>query len=301
MSRKKRHDPAEAELPFDTIQPLRRPSRTKLPPEPIWTQNKAKLIERYLYYFAIIAKHGTYIDGFAGPQQPDKHEMWAAKLVLESQPRWFRNFYLFDDNKNQVARLQELKDSQPPQDPAKKEPKREIVVEHGNCNSLIINLLKSGKIKEKEATFCLLDQRTFECEWRTLVALSKYKSTNKIELFYFLPHSWLDRAIAAQRDKTTIQKWWGRADWAVVADTPPGNRVLLFIDRFKTELGYWSVEPWPIFKSRDANQVMYYMIHATDHSAAPAAMQRAYAKAVGPKEAPTEVQMDLEKYIKSLV
>lgn len=45
---------------------------------------------------------------------------------------------------------------------------------------------------------------------------------------------------------------------------------------------------------------MYYMIHATDHPAAPQAMGRAYAKAVGPKETPAEVQLDLENYIKSL-
>lgn len=63
---------------------------------PIWTENKAKLIERYLYYFVLVTKHGTYIDGFAGPQEPDKPEMWAAKLVMESRPRWFHNFYLFD-------------------------------------------------------------------------------------------------------------------------------------------------------------------------------------------------------------
>lgn len=38
---------------------------------PLWTKNKARLIERYLYYFVLITKHGAYIDGFAGPQQPD--------------------------------------------------------------------------------------------------------------------------------------------------------------------------------------------------------------------------------------
>ena len=31
---------------------------------PLWTKNKAKLIERYLYYFVLVTKHGTYIDGF---------------------------------------------------------------------------------------------------------------------------------------------------------------------------------------------------------------------------------------------
>lgn len=39
---------------------------------PIWTGCKAKLIERYLFYFVQITFHGTYIDAFAGPQEPDK-------------------------------------------------------------------------------------------------------------------------------------------------------------------------------------------------------------------------------------
>jgi hypothetical protein len=84
------------------------PAEPKIIPlrEPIWTENKAKLIERYLFYFVMITKHGTYIDGFAGPQEPDKPQMWAAKLVLESDPRWFRNFYLFDAEEAQVEALQ---------------------------------------------------------------------------------------------------------------------------------------------------------------------------------------------------
>ena len=32
---------------------------------PIWTGCKAKLIERYLFYFVQITYHGTYIDAFA--------------------------------------------------------------------------------------------------------------------------------------------------------------------------------------------------------------------------------------------
>ena len=35
---------------------------------PLWTKHKATLIARYLYYFVLITKHGTYIDGFSGPQ-----------------------------------------------------------------------------------------------------------------------------------------------------------------------------------------------------------------------------------------
>ncbi len=49
-----------------------------------WTENKAKLIERYLFYFVLVTKHGTYIDGFAGPQGVPQN--WAAQLVLETEP-----------------------------------------------------------------------------------------------------------------------------------------------------------------------------------------------------------------------
>ncbi len=37
------------------------------PSNPVWTHNKARFIMRYLRYFVFITKHGTYIDGFAGP------------------------------------------------------------------------------------------------------------------------------------------------------------------------------------------------------------------------------------------
>jgi hypothetical protein len=77
---------------------------------PLWTKNKAKLIERYLYYFVLVTKHGTYIDCFGGPQSRDNEDMWAAKLVLESKPRWLRTIVLGDINKKQVRRLKKLRD-----------------------------------------------------------------------------------------------------------------------------------------------------------------------------------------------
>ena len=50
---------------------------------PLWTQNKARLIQAYLQLFEYITKHGTYIDGFAAPQDAEHLDMWSAKLVLE--------------------------------------------------------------------------------------------------------------------------------------------------------------------------------------------------------------------------
>ena len=51
-------------------------------PYPLWTKHKATLIARYLYYFVLITKHGTYIDGLSGPQNNNHPEMWAAQLVI---------------------------------------------------------------------------------------------------------------------------------------------------------------------------------------------------------------------------
>jgi three-Cys-motif partner protein len=255
---------------------------------PIWTENKAKLIERYLYYFVLITKHGTYIDGFAGPQEPEKPEMWAAKLVIESEPRWMRHFYLFDSDEVQTGRLKVLKDSQPD---------RNIQIYPGDFNKLVHDFLSGRPIKEKEACFCLLDQRTFECHWSTLDALAKYKTAGmKIELFYFLPTGWIDRAIAATKNTESLIRWWGRDDWFELRGMKPPERALLFSNRIKEEFGYGSVTPWPIFERSTGGRIMYYMIHATDHIGAPNLMYRAYHKAVGVKEPPEQFVLEFEKW-----
>jgi three-Cys-motif partner protein len=252
---------------------------------PIWTENKARLIERYLYYFVLVTKHGTYIDGFAGPQEPDKQEMWAAKLVLESQPRWMRHFYLFEIDKKKVEMLEALKSSQPKPDRKKSEPRREIRIYEGDFNSGVLELLGSNCIREKEATFCLIDQRTSECKWSTVKALAEYKKKgNKIELFYFFMDAWFGRTLRAQKDIKVLDEWWGRKDWAELRGQRSQRRAELFAARFREELGYKSAKPWPIRARQDGGRTMYYMIHATDHPNAPALMYRAYHKAVLPKD-----------------
>src|SRR5687767_5974460 len=86
---------------------------------PYWSDNKAALIERYLRYFVYITKHGTYIDGFAGPQAPEKTKAWSAKAVLESEPRRLRHFYLFDLAPEQARHLENLVQQQRPRDKSK--------------------------------------------------------------------------------------------------------------------------------------------------------------------------------------
>ena len=256
--------------------------KVKNPTTPVWTENKARLVERYLFLFVLVTHSGTYIDGFAGPQEPDHDDMWSAKLVLESRPRWLQRFFLFEKDPQQIARLKQMVDSQPGRDKTKNEPKRETTITPGDSNVNIRALLDCGGVNRNQPAFALLDQRTFECEWATLQALAAYNTKLKIELFYFLPNGWLDRALAAQKNEPIPIAWWGRDDWKSLQGIKHFDRAQIFVKRIKEELGYKSVKSWPIYDKKGGSNVMYYMIHATDHPVAPHLMARAYRKAVSP-------------------
>ena len=277
----------------------RQPSLFDLPPidsrrgvrlrpirEPVWTRNKARLIERYLNLFVMVTRHGVYIDGFAGPQRKGEDEAWAAKLVLESKPPLLRNFLLVDDNKNCVTELEKLKDEQPSING------RTINLWHGDFNSLAEEVLASSPIREKTASFCLLDQRTFECHWETVQNISKYKTGYKIELFYFFGTSWFDRAISGLNEQRKAKVWWGRNDLDEFLRKPNGERPQLLAERFQNELGYATALAWPILGQN--RRVMYHMIHATDHPEAPKLMNRAYKKATGSALTEPDEQLELE-------
>ena len=248
---------------------------------PIWTESKANLIQRYLQGFVFVTHHGTYIDGFAGPQKIDKHEMWAAKLVLESRPRWLRHFFFFEFNQAKVKTLEKLISDQPPR--GKGEPKRTIKTYSGDFNSNIHQMLADFPVAENEAAFCLLDQRTFECKWSSVEAVATHKrSGNKIELFYFLANSWMDRSISGFNDpEGEMKKWWGNATWKKLIERRGIDRGLYLAERFKTEFGYKYAYPFPIFGKKDGGRMMYFMVHASDHPEATPIMFRAYNKSVG--------------------
>jgi three-Cys-motif partner protein len=202
--------------PDECVAPDATPKEPQTKPiqSPVWTDNKARLIMHYLHYFVLLTKHGTYIDGFSGPQSECETDSWAAKLVLASEPRWIRHFHLCDESRDQVARLTELKNEQPTRDAKGRKLNRNIHIYHGDFNAKVDEILGGGTISEKEATFCLLDQRTFECQWKAIEKLAAYKkSGNKIEIFYFLANGWLERALAAQKEEGVVERWWGRDDW----------------------------------------------------------------------------------------
>ncbi|HEY0439411.1 MAG TPA: three-Cys-motif partner protein TcmP, partial [Xanthobacteraceae bacterium] len=246
---------------FDLPPPGEKPVKFLRPQNPIWTENKAKLIERYLYYFVLVTHHGVYIDGFAAPQQNDKPESWAAKLVLESTPRWLREFWLCDIKKKGVKRLNAMVTEQPVVKG------RRLHVLEGDFNQRIDTILSESRIDENTAAFCLLNQRTFECEWKTVERIARHKKDGrKIEIFYFLATGWLDRAIrATTRNHHRIERWWGQADWRRLKGMPSLERANLFCDRFKNELGYKHAHAWQIFSRETGGTVMYHMVHASDH------------------------------------
>lgn len=286
--------PTAEQIPLLQMPPLEKTLRIRNLRKPFWTENKAKLIERYIYYFEQITRHGTYIDGFAGPQEEKNSDMWSAKLVLELRPRWLRHFYLIDKSPDQVKRLRELLDSQPPRDP-KKEPKREVVVKKGDVNIVLPKLLKDRPITEAEATFCLLDQRTFECHWNTVRNVARYKQSGlKIEIFYFFPIGWLDRALSALRDEQKAKVWWGDEGWQSLRGLGSISRGELVAERFRSELGYKYVNPFPIFERKGGGRIMYFMIHASDHDEAPKLMWRAYHNAVRPVDLDVQLGFDAE-------
>jgi three-Cys-motif partner protein len=256
--------------------------------------NKARFIMLYLRYFVYITHHGTYIDGFAGPQAECDTDSWAAKLVLESRPRWIRHVHLCDANKSQVKRLRELKAAQPKTDDLGREINRDIHIHHGDFNREIDAILGSGEIGENEATFCLLDQRTFECDWQTVEKLARYKkSGNKIELFYFLANGWLERALAGQKDADKLARWWGRDDCTKLKGMSREERRDAIVNRLKADFEYESVKAYPIYKREGGGAIMYYMIHATDHPEGPMQMARAYRNTVRPVDPPEDMQLDL--------
>jgi len=258
---------------------------------PLWTQNKARLIQEYLRLFEFVTHHGTYIDGFAAPQEAAHPTMWAANLVLEMEPKWFREFWLCDLDAAGVERLKELKTLH-------ESSKRRVEVLAGDFNETVYKILQAGTITENTATFALLDQRTFECEWRTVAALSKHKSRTKIELFYFFPTGWIDRSLGALRAAATIAKverWWGSANWQELQGMDGTLRAMMVAKRFEDELGYGKAAVYPIHSERRRGRVMYHMIHATDHAEASPLMIRAYRKVSGRTNLDDAVQVDFDE------
>ena len=259
----------------------------------LWTEHKARLISRYLYYFVLITRHGVYIDGFAGPQQPDQPASWAAKLVLESEPQWMREFALCDNDTGQVTALEKLRDAQP------ETSGRSVRVFRGDFNAEVATILDTAKIREKTATFCLLDQRTFECDWETVRKVARRKKERKIEIFYFVPTGWLSRSISGLKSpESRMSRWWSKDGWQDLQGMGKHQVAEAFRQRFMEEFGYKHAHGWPIYDRQGSQKVMYHMVHASDHDEAPNLMSRAYKTATQRAEPREQFEFAFEQFVR---
>jgi three-Cys-motif partner protein len=265
---------------------------------PVWTEQKAQLIQEYLRLFTFVTKHGAYIDGFAAPQRRDLSQLCSARLVLETEPKWLKDFWLCDLDLQGIDLLEEIAAKH-------RSGQRRVSVLKGDFNRTVDNVLASKRIKPTTATFALLDQRTFECEWATVRRLANHKPSlgkcdNKIEIFYFFATGWLDRSIAAVRTNTTsakLDRWWGRTDWNELRGMQGIPRAHLLAKRFRDELGYVSARPYAIHDRKRHGRTMYHMIHATDHDEAAKLMLRAYRKISGRSDIDLALsQVDMEEF-----
>ena len=276
---------ATSQLKFDVYEhwPIPSPEPTsiflnQLPEGHIWTNTKAKLISNYLEYFQWVTKHGCYIDGFSGPQYENEPESWAAKLVLEIEPKWFREFFLCELKPKSFKKLDDMVRDQP------SERNRTIQTHLGDFNTWVDTVLASGLITDTKATFALLDQRSTECKWETIEKLTQHKKgETKIELFYFFPTGWISRTIS-KTSTNVLDAWWGGIGWKELIGKNQKDSIELMSARFQ-ELGYLDFTIWPIHEKNDGNgRIMYHMLHATDHPQASNLMRKAYRKLVATPE-----------------
>lgn len=247
----------------------------------LWTHTKARLIEEYIRLFLLVTRHGVYIDCFAGPQNPEHEDKWSAKLVASITPDYLNHLYLCDADLEKFERLRAMVVSLPEKNTGRKR-RTKFHIHHGDCNEWIGSVLAAGTIKDKTAVFCLLDQHNTECEWRTVEALARHKTSGyKIELFYFLATGWLQRIFAKRTDVAVLDRWWGGTGWRQLKGVRSDDVAAALRRRMVVELGYRHVYDWPILMEGDSGREMYRMIHATDHPKASQLMHTAYRRASG--------------------
>ena len=187
--------------------PSGKPTKLKLAESraPLWTAEKASLIDEYIHRFLLVTKHGVYLDLFAGPQRIDDPESWSVRRVIERRTEGnpsIRHYAVCDRDPAQVERLRQLGSHH-----------SSFRVYAGDVNEEIHTMLDEAPIRPKTACFCLIDQRTFECHWSTVEAVARHKREGfKIELFYFLAQGWLDRAWRSSHSEK-LRAWWGNPDY----------------------------------------------------------------------------------------
>ena len=260
---------------FGPVPPEAKPEKKPATPVELsgrlWTGQKSRLIAEYLHRFLYVTKSGTYLDLFAGPQSETYDDDWSIKRVVERRDEGpnLGYFAACDNSPEQIKRLERLRDTYADRPFT-------FNIYHGDANVQVNRMLRDAPTGLP--SFCLIDQRTFECDWATVKTVAEYKADDKfkIEIFYFFAEAWLDRAWKSRKNHETLRRWWGRDDVLEFFALRNVYRSHELKRRFIGEFGYKYVQPWSIHKQGDQGRTMYFMIHASDHYRATRLMSEAY-------------------------
>ena len=241
---------------------------------PRWTADKSSLIDEYIHRFLLVTRHGVYLDLFAGPQRVNNLENWSVRKVLDRRTEGnpaIRRYAVCDNDPKKIPHLRDL---------GSRHGNVSFRIYEGDANTLVRRMLQEARIGPNTACFCLIDQRTFECQWTTVELIARYKRGRfKIELFYFLAQAWIDRARRSYKYPENLEKWWGGSDYEEeFFKLRSFERAEALCRRFRDELNYTYASPFSIHRQGRGSRVMYYMIHASDHPKACSLMAQAYRK-----------------------
>lgn len=268
------------------------PTGIDLSRAPLHTNAKSRLICEYISKYQLVTHGGLFIDGFSAPQRRSDAEAWTARRVLELEPKWIRSFWLCDLDPEGLLLLKKLKAEHHRQPRS-----RSVWVIEGDFNVKVHTILKSPRLRRRTPVFALLDQRNTECHWSTVRAIAARAGDRKIEMLYFLGTSWIHRSLTqATRPETqlSIDRWWGDDTWRQLIGLSQPQIVQTMADRFKLELGYNYVTPYPVMRDKLTASKVFYLIHASDHADAPKLMTRAYKRIFGPvPRSPSDDQLPL--------
>lgn len=192
---------------------------------------------------------------------------------------FLKKAYFFEENTAQVRRIQAMVKSF---ENSERRGNPKVCITPGDSNKTIPSLFEQAnhQLRPRQAVLALLDQRTSECSWDLVKHLSKLKpasaESHKVEIFYFLAQGWLNRAVLSRTSGEKIletSQWWGDEEWSEFIELSEEQRPIRFCEKFQ-ELGYNFCQSYGM--RAENGRVMFWMIHATDHSRAPKIMQNAY-------------------------
>ena len=253
-----------------------------------WTLDKLEVFETYLKLYRRVAGGGAFIDAFAGTgrgvssKNGESFECDGSSLIAAKSGA-FASLDLIEIDPTHIATLTATVNTLPSRTSDR------IRIHRGDCNIVIPELMRSGRLDETRPCFAFLDQESTQLDWRTIETLASWKTyepppadsgrpkTCKVELWILFnsyqavyrlwpkdrtryPESFspetLDRTLGGR------EAWWDL--WE--RGRPATSLVHRFSERLY-RLGYQYVIP-QLIKDPAGGRPQYHMIHATDHPSA---------------------------------